>query len=288
VQINLNGFDDQMRRTFQDFAVWLLARVGAHKAALSVNKYYRFFKAIDVEWSAVPDYEGLLKHFGAGVLRQAELPMTWLTETERVTVDEHRRDLHSEARRIKSTLAELQSVWSRKILSGYHQMLCARVDQQETDLRSVRLALRAAANLLKVARLEEGAMPSMKHLEAYWRSSPGQVAAVTGFVGFLNRSYGLQLKSKPDQRWLAEAKRAKAEHELVALLKDLGAENFETLWIVKALAYFHGISRVSRKELSYAPESIKGTAGFNVTHGSAKLWVPSASSFNPTPQPSTA
>ncbi|KPX09288.1 hypothetical protein ALO74_200078 [Pseudomonas syringae pv. cunninghamiae] len=279
VQINLNGFGDRMRQVFQDFASWLFDRVGPQKAAISVNKHYRFFKEVDAKWGVMPDYDELLTHFGASKLRQTELPMRWLTESEKVQIDAQHRDRDTEERRVKAILNELPDTWPRKLLSGYHELLAARVELHETDLRSVRLALRAAASFLKIAQLKEEMLPTMKQLEAFWRSSPGQVAAVTGFVGFLNRSYGLHLKSKPDKNWLMKARRAKAEHELVALLKDPEAENFESRWIAKALAYFHNVSRVSYKTLSYTSKSVSDTAGFDVAHGSATFWVPSAHGF---------
>lgn len=280
-QINLNGFGSQLGQAFQDFAPWLLGRVGPHKAALSINKHYRFFKAIDVTWGKVPDYEEFLRHFGAGGLRQAETPMRWLTESGKVRVDVQSRERHSEERRVEAILDELQDVWPRKLLSGYHAMLSSRIERQEADLRSVRLALRAAVSFLKVARLGDEVMPTMRELESYWRSSPGQVAAVTGFVGYLNKFYDQQLKTKPDKRWLMKAKRAKAEHELLALLQTPGAENFNSRWIVKALVYFHNVSRVSQKTLVFTTEDFNNTAGFRVVHGSVTLWVPSASSFRP-------
>ncbi len=284
VQINLNGFEDGMRSVFQEFASWLFDRVGPQKAALSINKHYLFFTALGVKWGAIPDYDELLKHFGAAKLRQAELPMRWLTESGKVQIDAQGRDRDTEGRRVKAILNELPDAWPRKLLSGYHELLAVRVEQQETDLRSVRLALRAAASFLKVAQLKDGVLPTMKKLEAFWRGSPGQVAAVTGFVAYLNRSYGLHLKSTPDKTWLMKARRAKAEYELLALLKDRDVESFESRWIAKALAYFHNVSKVSHKTLSYTFKSVNDTDGFDVAHGSATLWVPSAHSFKPQPE----
>nr|WP_314492555.1 hypothetical protein [uncultured Pseudomonas sp.] len=279
VAINVNGLNTVLGEAFKAFSLWLLERSGPHKAALSINEHYLFFRELEVAWGAVPSYDQLLDHFGAAKLRRAENSMRWLSESGQVNISAESRENHTEQRRIEGVLAELEDGWSRQILSGYYAILSSRVSRQATDLRSVRLALRAATNFLKTARLAQGAKPGMKALESFWRGSPGQIAAVTGFVGYLNKTYGLQLEPKPEKRWLRGVKKAKAERELVVLLRDQDQEGFEARWITKALAYFHDLSRVNRKTLVYRAETFEDTEGFSVQHGSIQLWVPSATSF---------
>lgn len=278
--INTKGLgSDAIVGLFVRFGQWLLDRTGAHKAALSINGHYRFFRVIDANWASMPSYEQLLQHFGAAGLRKAENPMRWLTEVGEVVVSEQLREQDTERRRLDAILAEPADSWSAQLLREYVFDLVERQLRGGTDLRSIRLAARAAANLLKCARLKLGGMPTQKGLESFWREAPGQVAAVTGFIGHLNRRHGLELKVKPDARWLALVKRQKAERELVALLSETAHDDFERLWIVKGLAYFHGVTRASRKQLVYQPQDYRGTAGFNVTYGDQILWVPSANSY---------
>lgn len=279
VEINLNGLNAVLGKAFLAFSLWLLERSGPHNAALSINAHYLFFRELEVTWGNVPSYERLLDHFGAAKLRRAENPMRWLEKSGYVHVCVASRENHTEKRRIEAVLAELEDGWSQKLLSGYHAVLLLRVNRQETDLRSVRLALRAATNFLRSARLAHEAKPAMKAVEAFWRNSPGQIAALTGFIGHLNRTCGLQLEAKPDKRWLQKAKKAKAERELVALLRDQCQGDFEVRWIAKALIYFHDLSRVNRKALAYRTERFDNTDGFSVEHGTSRLWVPAASSF---------
>ncbi|MBV4538621.1 hypothetical protein HU737_021940 [Pseudomonas sp. SWRI10] len=205
--------------------------------------------------------------------------MRWLTEVGEVVVSVEIREQLTEQRRLEAILAEPADSWSAQLLKEYVAALKGKMEHSGTDLRSIRLAARAAANLLKNAQLKLGAMPSQKALESFWRGAPGQVAAATGFVGHLNKHHGLELKARPDPRWLAGAKRQKAERELVALLSEVEHETFEERWIVKGLAYFHGVTRASRKSLVYQPQVYRGVAGFNVTYEQQVLWVPSASSY---------
>nr|WP_279653163.1 hypothetical protein [Pseudomonas morbosilactucae] len=284
VAVNLAGFTSpRIRQLYESFSQWLLMRNGPHKAALNINDHYRFFAQLDALWGGVPTYDQLLKTFGASGLRQAENPMRWLQEIRAVTVSAEKRDEHTEQRRVSEMLSELPDFWSNQLLHGYHAELALRIERSETDLRSVRIALRAAVNFLKLAGLVPQALPRMKALEAFWRRSPGQVAAVTGFVGYLNKTYSAELQARPEKRWLEKAKWDKAERELVALLKNDSGEAPESTWIVKGLAYFHDIRRVSRKALVYRPESFNGMAGFSVEHEGKVLWIPSASTYTRDP-----
>lgn len=280
LEMNSKGFSaDCIAVLFTQFGDWLLDRAGAHKAALTINGHYRFFLALDASWGAVPSYERLLQHFGAGGLRKAENPMRFLTATGMVAVSAQLRDQHSEQRRLAAILMEPADSWSAQLLSEYVDALKVRMDKGGTDLRSVRLAARAAANLLKSAQLKFGALPTQKALESFWRGSPGQVAAVTGFLGHLNQRHGLKLQVKPDARWLSQARRQKAERELVAMLSEAVDDDFEARWIVKGLAYFHDVARASLKKLVFQPQEYRGVAGYNVAYEEKTLWVPSASSY---------
>ena len=84
---------------------------------------------------------------------------------------------------------------------------------------------------------------------------------------------------KPDARWLSQARRQKAERELVAMLSETTENDFEGRWIVKALAYFHNVTRASRKKLVFQSQDYRDIAGYRVTHEDKNLWVPSASSY---------
>ncbi|MCK9815880.1 hypothetical protein M1B35_17540 [Pseudomonas sp. MAFF 302046] len=278
--INSKGFSaDEIATVFTLFGQWLLERSGAHKAALSINDHYQFFHQLDVTWRSVPSYQELLAHFGAAGLRKAENPMRWLTETGAVTVCAQLKDQLTEQRRLEAILAEPGDGWSAQLLSGYVTALKARMERGGTDLRSIRLAARTAANLLKSARLKGRTLPTQKNIESFWKKSPGQVAAITGFINYINKCHDLQLQAKPDERLLHQAKRQKAERELVALLSETGDAEFERRWIVKGLAYFHGVMRASCKKLVYQPQDYRGVAGYNITYGDKVLWVPSAGSY---------
>lgn len=277
---NSAGFSSpRIQQHFEAFSQWLLNRSGPHKAALSINQHYRFFAQMDALWGDIPTYDMLLKHIGAAGLRKAENPMRWLQGIGAVTVSDEAREANTERRRLLEMLSVLPDFWSNQLLHGYHDYLAVRVESKETDLRSMRLAMHAALNFLKLAALAPQALPTQKTIEAFWRSSPGQVAAVSGFVGYLNKTRNTSIKARPEKRWLEQARKHKAERELVDLLKSDDQDLTETVWIVKGMAYFHEIYRANRKKLVYQKESFNGMAGFAVEHEGETLWIPSANTY---------
>ncbi|WP_460149517.1 hypothetical protein [Pseudomonas sp. S3_E10] len=269
-----------MSKLFGDFGAWLLTEIGSKPAALKINQYFLFFRLIEKTWGQVPTYEQLLDRFGAGGLRKAEVPMRWLQFACDTVVDEAVREHHSETRRVAELLNSVIDPKSNEILKRYHASLLVKMEQGAISLRSVRLSLRPAVDLLHLAEMNANAMPSQNNLERFWRVSPGQLAAVTGFVNFLNRTFDLKLESRPEKRLMEKARREKKEKELLQLIRDRrDDDDFDRKWIAVALTYFHGVSRVSSKQLVYTVAPYKTVPGFNVTLGENQLWVPSCDGF---------
>lgn len=279
--IDLAGFRTAtMSKAFGDFGVWLLKETGPQPAALKIHRHFTFFSEMEKHWGQLATYQQLLESFGASGLRKAELPMRWLRAAGGVVVDELARDHHTEMRRVAELLESVVKPHSKDVLKRYYASLLVKVEQGATSVRSVRLALRPAVDLLHLAGSQGGVLPTQRVLEHFWRSSPGQLAAVTGFVSFLNRTFGSKLEPRPDKRLIEKARRRKKEKALRLLISERqegGA--FERRWIAAALAYFHGLSRLSSQRLTYVAADYKAVPGFNVTHGGDLLWVPSCDGF---------
>lgn len=279
--IDRQGFRSPvMGPLFVSFGEWLQREMEVKKAAARVHVYFDFFSQVDALWGHIPTYEALLEHFHAGGLRRAEVPMRWLRETQGVHASATVREAHSEQRRLDELLSQVSGHWARDVLARYHHSLIAKQGLHDIKLRSIRLSVRAAVNFLNHAKLARGELPDQRVLEAFWRQSPGQVAAVTGFINFLNKVHNLKLDPRPNERWLKTAKHEKAERELIDLFKCRHEiEAFEAKWIVKGLAYFHGIRRANRKALVYRQATFHEVAGFDVELGDSSFWVPSADSY---------
>lgn len=280
--IDLAGFRTaEMSKAFSDFGVWLHSEIGAKPAALNIHRHFVLFSDMESRWGQLPTYMQLLEGFGAAGLRRVELPMRWMQATGGIVVDEVAREHHTEMRRIAELQESVVAAESRAILKKYQASLLVKVEQGSTSIRSVRLALKPAVDLLKLAWIQGNAMPSQRTLEHFWHASPGQVAAVTGFINFLNRTFGMKLDARPDKRLIEKARRQKKERALRQLLRERQeGEAFERKWISAALAYFHGITRFSAQQLNYAAADYKSVPGFNVIDGDDELWVPSCDGFS--------
>lgn len=108
VQMNLAVISaPPVAEAFKNFSDWLKEQLPAQKAAITINRYFRFFLQIDTHWSEIPRYEDLLSQFSAEGLRRFRLPMKWFNECGAITVDAALREASSERRRIKSMLSEV-------------------------------------------------------------------------------------------------------------------------------------------------------------------------------------
>ena len=181
--------------TFRAFAEWLCREVGAQKAAVTLLRYLPFFVEVASLGTKTPPYQELLQHFSTMGLRRSLLPMRFLEATSRVVVNEQQKLDASDQRRIKSTLSNASSTSHlRKLLDQYHEALRLKLAAGRTSLRAIRLSLTPAAALVSIAAESGHVIPEQDDLSLYLSSTPGQRAAVTGFVNFLRVEHHAQLQ----------------------------------------------------------------------------------------------
>lgn len=233
-----------------DFGAWLLATVGCDKACLSIHRYLPFFVEMERVWGGIPDYPELLSHFSADGLRRVRLPMQWLREAKNITPDAQMRESDSEWRRIAASLESVSaSSLSGMALRAYHEKLLGRLEAGKTTVRSVRLALKPAAAFILQADAQSTSIPDQAVLDLYVRKSPGQRAALSGFVNFLNEQYDLGLGVPDAKKQTQSTRRKKLEAEMLALMQEASPEHGEKpsrRWISLGLAYFHGFAQEGR------------------------------------------
>lgn len=266
----------EMQQTFGQFGEWLLIKVGEKKAALTIHRYLPFFIEIGKHWEVSPSYSELLTHFGAEGLRRVRLPMRWLEGARNIAPDAGAREGDSERRRIEATIASVSNgTPAAKALATYQDRLMKRVNAGKSTLRSVRLALRPAASLLLAADESGLILPDQATLGRYLLEVPGQKAAITGFVNFLNEKHGLGLVPMVDEKQVSNVRRKKLEEELMALARE-GCEgaDFKQQWLSVALAYFHGLPK--RIGISLQDEKIVAheNGGLTIDWGGQKYWIP--------------
>jgi len=274
-QMDMAAFSDQgMATAFMEYSEWLMEVVGPHKAALTIHRYLPFFMEIASEWADIPPYTELLRHFGAEGLRRARLPMRWLGAARGIRAEHVLREEDSERRRIEAILEQFpEKTIHGKVLREYYRILARKIETGKLKLRSARLALSPAAALLGLAE-EGGSVVTQRILERYLLDSPGQKAALTGFVNFLNHRDGLSLELRANDDKVRRKRRRVVEKRLMDMVgSGPGDGDHLKRWIVAGLDYFHGV-RVSGKAVDRAviDEDVEG--GMVVHLRDEAYWLP--------------
>jgi hypothetical protein len=265
-----------MGEHFRAFGEWLSKEVGHHKAAISLKRYLSFFMDIEKQWQAIPEFAVLLKHFGTLRLRRVLLPMKWMQEVDLVVPDKLAKQEDSDQRRIAATLDKVGKTGKeRTLLDGYYQALMLDLKEEATTLRSIRLTMTPAAALLLKGQEMKRMPPDQKVLDAYLEQTPGQRAAVSGFVCYLRDKHKavLVLPKANSGKSLLHRKK-KLEAEMLELMQEAGeSDEFRRRWISVALAYFHGLPRNAGRRL--VNESIwQDESGYVATVSGENYWIP--------------
>ncbi len=261
---------------FADFAAWLGRTRGARKASLTIHRYLPFFLEIEDEWGDIPNYDRLLEHFGAGGLRRSLLPVRWMTETGLIVPNAEARLANSDRRRVDALMQKFPADSSAgDALQGYYLNLARRVEAGDLKLRSMRLALTAAAGLLAFTNENGENLPDQRALEAYLKHSPGQRDAVSGFVGHLREEEGAPL-SLPKRNALSARSRRRRhlKQKLLAMMReDADSDEMDIEWIRTALAYFHDLPTKVANSVSGA-NVVPDRKGLTITIHQKRYWIP--------------
>lgn len=243
----------QMRVALSEFGLWLKVKVGPRKAALSIHRYLSFFLQMEAQWASIPSYASLLGYFSAEGLRRVRLPMQWLREARGIEPDPIAREEDSERRRITNLLATFpKNTWATQAINDYHDKLTAKAQAGSTSVRSIRLALRPAVTLLLAANEQGNRPPDQAALDQYLLETPGQKAAITGFIHFLQTTHKLDLIVRTDDRKVRSTRRCKLEKEIIAMATHpQEGEAFKTRWLIACLEYFHKI-KVGKRTIQNA------------------------------------
>lgn len=275
LMINQAAFTEpEMSRVFEVFGEWLMCTVGPKKAALKINHYLTFFLNIETIWQQVPSYSQLLNHFGAEGLRRVRLPMRWLHEVKGVESDPKAKRLDSDKRRVRECLSSFPTTSrSEKALHDYWGQLEPRVRSGKTSYTSARLALRAAASLLRNTDPMGQRLPAQRDVDDYLDATPGQAATLTGFTNFLNRQHGTALKPMTDTMRTSKRRKEKLARALMEMAKQPHKDSaWMSRWTVLAMEYFHG-RQIAQKTLHQQDIEASGN-GIWVTLEGLRYWLP--------------
>lgn len=145
------------------------------------------------------------------------------------------------------------------MINSYYDKLELKLKDGKTSIRSVRLALTPAMNFLKNCVHYGFSQPSQEVLQGFLWASPGQRAAITGFINFLHEKYcaDITLVSIPKTvtfvRPYLSSKMLK--QRFIDILRESKTHEVPDEKLLRlAISYLHGIEipefvRLSRKDI---------------------------------------
>lgn len=277
VDLNARGFSHTaVRQSFQRFGLWLIDEMGAHKAALKLQRYVEFFQTIDQVWGHIPGYESLLVQFGAEGLRRVRLPVRWMTAAGLVCVEPDARRIDSERRAIEGLLSAFEAGSdANSMLSEFYQMLRRREAKSLISLRSIRLNLTPAVALLGQAAAIDVVLPTQETLNSYLAQRPGQRAALSAFVGYLRQQHAVALEVPRHSPRTPAQWRKQLRQKLLALLRDASSEpDFRVRWVSLGLAYFHDLPQWVGYQVSRDQVQLESDGGMTVLWNGHRYYLP--------------
>lgn len=280
VKNNLKSFETNvMTNHFESFSKWFEKRKGSGFAAMKINKFLDFFLKIETKWGDIPEYPKLLKYFTANKLRLVRLPMFWFQEDLGMVVDHVlKEDVTEDSRSKKLRDTFLDNTVNSKIITDYYYVLMKKLKSKKTTIRSIRLALRPAVELLKLVDKLSSAPPTQKHVDKFLIQTPGQKAGITGFLNFINKNTGSSLKPKVNNKKAAEYRRNLLEKEMIGLMLNYDdSEKYKKRWIITGLQFFHKLPERKASEV-YKGKHIEDNKGLYFDFENNIYFIPISSS----------
>lgn len=227
---------------FEEYAWWLLDKVGPKKASIYVNRHVEFFFKTSALWDhVVPSYSDLLKALRADGLRKYVLVTQWLEDIYQIESNVKQKLEISEIDQIKSLMKKLNSSTNiYESIDMYKNKLLKKIQNNKSSYRSVRLALVPAVHL--AISIKSGELPTIYDIKKYLLKHKGQYAALTGYINFIKLHYKLDIDYKSLK--IHENKERKRKLLLESRMIEIIKKNSEDLlldWIRIALIYFHSI-----------------------------------------------
>ncbi|MBI1411573.1 hypothetical protein [Acinetobacter baumannii] len=279
----VNNLEDvNLREHFKNYSKWLEQRVGPHKAVLYIAKHIKFFEETNELWTEqTPAYSDFLARLRSSGLRKYVLPIEWLTKIHNLKIDIQAKEFCSELdqlNKLKDICLETSS--SAQILQEYCEVLMNRVNKGKTSIRSARLAMKPAAALMIKISKSRFKLPRLWHIKHYLTEHPGQAAALTGFIIFLNQNYdtNLDFSFTKNSSFLKTVRNKKLEKEIFKLIMIAESSFDLLLWTRLCLRFFHKLDVVNSKQIQLNMVN-EVEDGLVVSFRNESFWIPKRSNF---------
>lgn len=273
---NIHLFESSfLKKQYENYVHWLADSVGEHQAALYLNKHTHFFIKTEVLWTDdIPDADQLLKILRASGLRKFELAVKWLDHIHGIKISSIHKSECSEIDQTSRLIEQLsRPSLAFDIVFAYKQKLDEKMHKGKTSTRSVRLAIKPAVALM-LSIQDKQTLPNLEKIKAYLSKYPGQAAALTGFINFLNDQYKTNIDyiSLRNSKFIKEASKHKLEKELISMINH--NTGFDVLaWVKKGLQFFHRMSYQDSLKIKIEM-IVEIKDGYNISFNNQNYWLP--------------
>lgn len=241
IRLNTHLFRHKPIKTaYKKFLFWYMRKCGISVALHKGSDFVSFFMDCDDNWQDIPAYSDLVTHFKPNGLRANLTVLRWLLDTNQVVIDEALKDDLAEMQRIQSLFNKLKE--SVPCIASYYKLLQRRYDDGKTSLKSVRLALQPAIDLISYNDIAD--YPTQNQLNDYLADKSGQIAAITGFINHLKSVYHRELEIDGKLIKQMKVKRLKkyCSQRLIELYKKPSLTENEHMELVHVALYtLHGV-----------------------------------------------
>lgn len=236
-----------MSDVYVRFGEWLKQRRGVLFAAVHLNRYLPYFSKLDdmaERLERIPVYAEAAAELTVAATRANLLVTLFLDQEKIIPIDRKVQEEYANIDMITRYCERFEEgTWAQKAIDGYLQTLESK--GTKTSIRSVRLAIGTAANLLSYSECLDEPKVNRNALRGYLWKYPGQRSSITGFVNYLNRQYHLNLEM-PDWKYPELSSPQKGRMQLKQLLIDLlrspvQSGEYQNRLIRTAIAYLHGV-----------------------------------------------
>lgn len=264
-----NALSIYMSEVFVGFGEWLIERRGIQYTVVSIHRYLRYFLRLDhlaQEIGRIPNYVEVVERLTVQETRANLLVTIFLDQIGVIRIDKVIQEEYSNLDMIHRYLDRFEEgAWAHIVLEKYMAYLYAKLDSGKTTIRSIRLSIGAATNLLSYSKELSEDVLTDNGLCGYLWKYPGQRSTLSGFVIFMQRSYHLPLKLPGKEFPILEAPYAshmQLKQRLIDILRERHqSQEYENALIKIAIEYFHGISipkyvLFSDKDLIYVKNNV--------------------------------
>ena len=268
---NLNGIkSQQIKIIYQHYSQWLPESINPLKASIVIDQDYQFFKKLDSIWGFLPSYEILLEYFDPEGLRKNLRVMRFLHDQGFIKIDETLKKEHSEKHQIKRLLLSIEAdTLTEKIINTFYQQQLDRLSEGKTSYRSIRLALGASIDLLRLLKSNNDYL-SQNEIDRFLIMKPGQRSNITGFVNHLKKLYDLTLSLDTS---IIVSNKKQLEKMLLSMMFDKRDSKTvsEDLWVKVSLAYYHDLL-VTKSSKFFVSKTSDNS--FNITYKEERYFIP--------------